>query len=170
MYCFIDSVFRIYLEIILELFFFHFADCCRQTMRLRIEHLKIPEFSVCYVCFKISTRPIKIKWIKGVPIMLEFLRLVYSLRFWKKNVHEALIWTLKNFRLSNSNMASASTSRLARSGLAALADPRPPRSASAQCWSGQLVSLRRYAAILLYILLERSMIYHWRAPIKSKII
>ena len=139
MYCFIDSVFRIYLEIILELFFFHFADCCRQTMRLRIEHLKIPEFSVCYVCFKISTRPIKIKWIKGVPIMLEFLRLVYSLRFWKKNVHEALIWTLKNFRLSNSNMASASTSRLARSGLAALAGPRPPRSASAQCWSGQLV-------------------------------
>ena len=112
MYCFIDSVFRIYLEIILELFFFHFADCCRQTMRLRIEHLKIPEFSVCYVCFKISTRPIKIKWIKGVPIMLEFLRLVYSLRFWKKNVHEALIWTLKNFRLSNSNMASAATSRL----------------------------------------------------------
>ena len=132
MYCFIDSVFRIYLEIILELFFFHFADCCRQTMRLRIEHLKIPEFSVCYVCFKISTCPIKIKWIKGVPIMLEFLRLVYSLRFWKKNVHEALIWTLKNFRLSNSNMASASTSRLARSGLAALADPGPPTSASAR--------------------------------------
>ena len=104
MYCFIDSVFRIYLEIILELFFFDFADCCRQTMRLRIEHLKILEFSVCYVCFKISTRPIKIKWIKGVPIMMEFLRLVYSLRFWKKNVHEALIWTLKNFRLSNSNV------------------------------------------------------------------
>ena len=88
-----SSVFRIYLEIILELFFFHFADCCRQTMRLRIEHSKIPEFRVCYVCFKISTRPIKIKWIKGVPIMMEFLRLVYSLRFWKKNVHEALIWT-----------------------------------------------------------------------------